>query len=411
MTGYREKAHTDGDKTANSEVGSSVPANNGNAGGTRLVIVESPAKAKTIAGYLGRGYVVESSIGHIRDLPGKGRHAGPGGVREPGLGQARRERRRRLRAALHRQQRQEVAGLEAEAASERGRRALPSRRTRTARARPSRGTCARCLKPKVPVHRMVFHEITPQAIRDAVANPRDLNLRLVDAQETRRILDRLYGFEVSPVLWKKVKQGLSAGRVQSVATRLVVERERERIAFTSASYWDLSAAFDTGLDSDDPSRFGATLLSVAGTRVAQGRDFGSDGLLTRQDVLHLDQAAATALAGRLDGASYSGTVGRAQAVHEEALCAVPDDDPPAGGEPEAGVLGEVRHAGGPEALRERVHHLHAYRQHHAVGDRRRRGAQPGDQALRRGLRARQAEGLRQQGQERAGGPRGDPPVG
>ena len=102
------------------------------------------------------------------------------------------------------------------------------------------------LKPKVPVHRMVFHEITPGRIRAAVANPRDLNLRLVDAQETRRILDRLYGYEVSPVLWKKVMPRLSAGRVQSVATRLVVERERERIAFARASYWDLQAPFDTG---------------------------------------------------------------------------------------------------------------------------------------------------------------------
>src|SRR5690606_34322641 len=122
------------------------------------------------------------------------------------------------------------------------------------------------LKPKIPVRRMVFHEITPQAIREAVANPRDLNLRLVDAQETRRILDRLYGYEVSPVLWRKVKPRLSAGRVQSVATRLVVERERERMAFTVAHYWDLSALFDTGRREDDPRTFTATLTTVDGKR-------------------------------------------------------------------------------------------------------------------------------------------------
>ncbi|WP_034384176.1 type I DNA topoisomerase [Herbidospora cretacea] len=280
-----------------------MPANNGNAGGTRLVIVESPAKAKTIAGYLGRGYVVESSIGHIRDLPGKGdtipeEYASQAWAKlgvnvdddfEPLY-------------IVNSDKKSQVSKLK-QLLKEADELYLATDEDREGEA--IAWHLREVLKPKVPVHRMVFHEITPQAIRDAVANPRDLNLRLVDAQETRRILDRLYGFEVSPVLWKKVKQGLSAGRVQSVATRLVVERERDRIAFTSASYWDLSAVFDTGLASDDPSRFGATLLSVAGKRVAQGRDFGSDGLLTRQDVLHLDQAAATALAGRLNGASYS----------------------------------------------------------------------------------------------------------
>lgn len=280
-----------------------MPANNGNAGGTRLVIVESPAKAKTIAGYLGRGYVVESSIGHIRDLPGKGdtipeEYASQAWAKlgvnvdddfEPLY-------------IVNSDKKSQVSKLK-QLLKEADELYLATDEDREGEA--IAWHLREVLKPKVPVHRMVFHEITPQAIRDAVANPRDLNLRLVDAQETRRILDRLYGFEVSPVLWKKVKQGLSAGRVQSVATRLVVERERDRIAFTSASYWDLSAVFDTGLDSDDPSRFGATLLSVAGKRVAQGRDFGSDGRLNRQDVLHLDQAAATALAGRLDGASYS----------------------------------------------------------------------------------------------------------
>ncbi len=121
-----------------------------------------------------------------------------------------------------------------------------SQRTRTARAKRSRGTSSRCLKPKVPVRRMVFHEITKDAITRALEETRSIDDRLVDAQETRRILDRLYGYEVSPVLWKKVTRGLSAGRVQSVATRLVVQRERERMAFRSAEYWDLLATFDPG---------------------------------------------------------------------------------------------------------------------------------------------------------------------
>src|SRR3954453_19680060 len=134
------------------------------------------------------------------------------------------------------------------------------------------------LKPKVPVHRMVFHEITPQAIRDAVAHPRELDLDLVEAQEARRILDRLYGYEVSPVLCKKVSAGLSPGRVQSVATRLVVDRERERMAFRVASYWDIEGTFDAGQQHAD-RLFPGRLYSVAGARVARGSDFGSDGEL------------------------------------------------------------------------------------------------------------------------------------
>ncbi|GAA0974002.1 type I DNA topoisomerase [Acrocarpospora macrocephala] len=280
-----------------------MPANNGNAGGTRLVIVESPAKAKTIAGYLGRGYIVESSIGHIRDLPGKAddipeKYRGESWAKlgvnvdhdfEPlyVVNPDKRSQVTKLRALL-----KDADELYLATDEDREGEAIAWH-------------LREVLKPKVPVHRMVFHEITPQAIQDAVSNPRDLDLRLVDAQETRRILDRLYGYEVSPVLWKKVKPRLSAGRVQSVATRLVVERERDRMAFTSAAYWDLAAVFDTGRKADDPSRFGATLTGVAGKRVAQGRDFASTGQLKNGDVLHLDEAAATSLAGRLAGASYA----------------------------------------------------------------------------------------------------------
>ena len=144
---------------------------------------------------------------------------------------------------------------------------------------------------------MVFHEITREAINRALEDTRPIDERLVDAQETRRILDRLYGYEVSPVLWKKVMQGLSAGRVQSVATRLVVERERERRAFVAAAYWDLEGTFD-------PGSFEARLVSLNGSRVAQGRDFGQDGVL-RNDAVRLDEEAVRGLAARLQGAAFS----------------------------------------------------------------------------------------------------------
>ncbi|MGH3192839.1 MAG: type I DNA topoisomerase, partial [Streptosporangiaceae bacterium] len=172
------------------------------------------------------------------------------------------------------------------------------------------------LKPKVPHSRMVFHEITPEAIARAIANPRQVDEGLVDAYQARRVLDRLYGYEVSPVLWKKVMPKLSAGRVQSVATRLVVDRERERIAFRAASYSDLEAEFATRVgsrdtsrehgrkDADEPTTFTASLVGVDGRRVAQGRDFAPTGELRAKDVLHLDAAAAAALAQRLQAASF-----------------------------------------------------------------------------------------------------------
>ncbi|GIH70804.1 type I DNA topoisomerase [Sphaerimonospora thailandensis] len=280
-----------------------MPANNGNAGGTRLVIVESPAKAKTIAGYLGRGYIVESSIGHIRDLPEKADD-----IPEKYKGQTW----ARLGVNVDHEfeplyivnpdKKSQVSKLK-QLLKEADELYLATDEDREGEA--IAWHLREVLKPKIPVHRMVFHEITPHAIQAAVANPRALNLRLVDAQETRRILDRLYGYEVSPVLWKKVKPRLSAGRVQSVATRLVVERERERMAFTVANYWDLQAVFDTGRAQDDPRTFGATLTGVNGRRVAQGRDFASTGRLKSADVLHLDEAAATALAASLGAAAYS----------------------------------------------------------------------------------------------------------
>jgi len=155
----------------------------------------------------------------------------------------------------------------------------------------------------VEVKRMVFTEITPKAIQEALDSPRELDRRLVDAQEARRLLDRLYGYEVSPVLWKKVAPRLSAGRVQSVATRIVVERERERMAFVSASYWDLTADFSLQRDAaaGEPSSFTAKLVELDGKKIAAGRDFGQDGMLKSDDIAVVDEATATALVTDLDG--------------------------------------------------------------------------------------------------------------
>lgn len=223
-------------------------------GGRRLVIVESPAKAKTIKGYLGPGYVVEASVGHIRDLP-----SGAAEVPDKYTGEVRRlgvdvEHDFAPIYVVNADKKAQVRKLK-ELLAESDELFLATDEDREGEA--IAWHLQEVLKPKVPVHRMVFHEITKDAIRDAVANPRELNQRMVDAQETRRILDRLYGYEVSPVLWKKVMPKLSAGRVQSVATRLVVERERERIAFRSAEYWDLTGTFATGRagDASDPRRW------------------------------------------------------------------------------------------------------------------------------------------------------------
>ncbi|MBT2402223.1 MULTISPECIES: type I DNA topoisomerase [unclassified Streptomyces] len=272
-------------------------------GGRRLVIVESPAKAKTIKGYLGPGYVVEASVGHIRDLP-----SGAAEVPDKYTGEVRRlgvdvEHDFQPIYVVNADKKAQVRKLK-ELLAESDELFLATDEDREGEA--IAWHLQEVLKPKVPVHRMVFHEITKDAIRDAVANPRELNQRMVDAQETRRILDRLYGYEVSPVLWKKVMPKLSAGRVQSVATRLVVERERERIAFRSAEYWDLTGTFSTGRagDASDPSTLVARLNTVDGKRVAQGRDFGSNGQL-KSEVLHLDEANARALAAALADTSFA----------------------------------------------------------------------------------------------------------
>jgi DNA topoisomerase I len=260
----------------------------------RLVIVESPAKARTISGYLGPEFVIESSVGHIRDLPDSAAEIPERYKGEPWA---------RLGVNVEQdfeplyvvdpEKKKTVAALRKQLADA-DELLLATDEDREGEA--IAWHLLEVLKPKVPVRRMVFHEITRDAIERALEQTREVDERLVDAQESRRILDRLYGYEVSPVLWKKIMRGLSAGRVQSVATRLVVERERERIAFTSAVWWDLLASFD-------PDRFEARLVSVDGERVAQGRDFRPDGKL-RGEARPLDEEAARGLASRLEGSSF-----------------------------------------------------------------------------------------------------------
>ncbi|MEV0677309.1 type I DNA topoisomerase [Actinosynnema sp. NPDC050436] len=264
------------------------------SGNRRLVIVESPAKARKIASYLGTDFVVESSKGHIRDLP---RGAADVPAKYKGQSWARLgvdvdhdfeplyvvTPDKKATVAELKELLKDVDELYLATDGDREGEAIAWHLLDT-------------LKPKVPVRRMVFHEITEPAILAAAANPRDLDQDLVDAQETRRILDRLYGYEVSPVLWKKVMPKLSAGRVQSVATRIVVERERERMKFVTASYWDVSATMDAGGQAS-PRQFGARLVAVDGQRLATGRDFESTGRLKEgSEVRVLDEAQARAIA-------------------------------------------------------------------------------------------------------------------
>jgi DNA topoisomerase-1 len=251
-----------------------------------LVIVESPAKARTIAGFLGSDYVVESSVGHIRDLPPKGLGVDVDNHFRPTyeVYAGKRDVIRKLKAAL-----KDADELYLATDEDREGEAISWHLLEE-------------LKPRVPVKRMVFHEITRSAIDHAVENWRDIDSGLVDAQETRRIVDRLFGYPVSQVLWRKVNSGLSAGRVQSPAVRLVVERERERMRFVAAGYWDLDAAFAT-----DPA-FTATLVEVDGARVATGKDFDEGGRARARggtEVVVLDEPAALGLADGLADRPFS----------------------------------------------------------------------------------------------------------
>jgi DNA topoisomerase-1 len=262
----------------------------------KLVIVESPAKAKTIAGYLGKEFVVESSIGHVRDLPHnaaeipakyKGESWSRLGVDVDNDFQP--------LYVVDSRKKKVVSDLKAKLKNA-DELLLATDEDREGEA--IAWHLREVLQPKVPVRRMVFHEITRPAIERALTQTRDIDDDLVDAQETRRILDRLYGYEVSPVLWLKIMQGLSAGRVQSVATRLVVERERERMRFVAASYWDIVATFE-------PGAFDARLSAVDGRRIAQGRDFDQQGALRTPDAVQLGEDDARSLAASLEGSTFS----------------------------------------------------------------------------------------------------------
>src|SRR5579862_4093106 len=271
-----------------------------------LVIVESPAKARTISSMLGPDFVVESSIGHVRDLP-RGADEVPAALKGEDWARLGVDVDNGFKPLyiVSPEKKSVVANLK--------RRLKEADELYLATDEDREGESiawhlTEVLSPRVPVKRMVFHEITPAAIRRAVEEWRDLDRRLVDAQEARRILDRLYGYEVSPVLWKKVMPALSAGRVQSVATRLVVERERARMRFVSASFWDLAGQFTKeqvqGENTPDQP-FGASLVSLDGRRLVTGRDFGENGQVTTDQVVRLDEEGARGLAARLEAASFA----------------------------------------------------------------------------------------------------------
>ena len=271
----------------------------------KLVIVESPAKAQKIGGFLGADYVVESSVGHIRDLPQSAADT-PAKIKDKPWGRLAVDVDNGFEPyyVVPQRQKAQVRKLK-ELLKDADELFLATDEDREGEA--IAWHLLDELKPKnIPVRRMVFHEITEPAILEAAQNPRDLDMDLVEAQEARRILDRLYGYEVSPVLWKKVMSGLSAGRVQSVATRLVVDRERERIAFRLATYWDLEGTFDAG-SKHEQRMFPAKLYSLDGSRVARGSDFGPDGQLkgsARDKVVHLDRARAEGLVEGLRDTTY-----------------------------------------------------------------------------------------------------------
>src|SRR5215475_847184 len=275
---------------------------NGGAPSNALVIVESPAKAKTISKYLGGGFTVEASIGHVRDLP-QGASQIPEKYKDepwknlgvnvndnftpiyivpPGKSKQIKLLKDRLKGAD----------------------ALYLATDEDREGEAISWHLLELLKPKVPVHRLVFHEITKEAIQEALEHPRSIDDDLVRAQETRRIVDRLYGYEVSPLLWRKVRPKLSAGRVQSVAVRMIVERERERMAFVSATWWDIIGQFEK----TNGQQLQADIVSVDGRKIPSGKDFdASNGKLKNSEMMLLDGAAATALAERVRTGKFTVT--------------------------------------------------------------------------------------------------------
>lgn len=275
-----------------------VPSKPNKIKAKKLVIVESPAKARTIGGYLGEGFEVEASIGHVRDLPQPSDL--PAELKKTALAKFAVDLDNGFEPyyVVSKDKKKIVATLK-KALSQADELYLATDEDREGEA--IAWHLLQVLQPKVPVHRMVFHEITKEAIGRALENTRELNVALVDAQETRRILDRLYGYELSPVLWRKIRVGLSAGRVQSVATRLVVDRERERIVFRSAKYWNLSGLFAT----KNAETFSAKLVTLDGKRIATGKDFDDFGQLKNNKIVHLSQPIAENLREDLQNVVFS----------------------------------------------------------------------------------------------------------
>ena len=351
-----------------------------------LVVVESPAKAKTISKFLGNAYDVRASVGHVADLPSKGLAVDVDNGFKPTYELTERGKQvvKDLRAAL-----KDASELYLATDEDREGEAISWH-------------LLEHLKPKVPVKRMVFHEITAAAIDHAVNNPRGIDYGLVDAAETRRILDRLYGYEVSPVLWRRVNRGLSAGRVQSPSIRLIVERERERIAFVSAGYWDIELTTATA-----PS-FTADLVAVDGTRVATGKDFDAGGQ-AGANVVVLDEARARGLATGLEGADF-----RVRSVEEK----------PYRSRPQAPFRTSTLQQEGGRKLR--LSSSQVMRVAQGLYERgyitymRTDSVTLSDEALqavraavavrvRPAVPVAAAQAVRLEGQERPGGPRGDPP--
>src|SRR5215211_8537539 len=258
-----------------------------------LVIVESPAKAKTLSRFLGDRYHVVASVGHIRDLPGSASET-PAEIKDRSWGRMAVDVDGDFKPyyVVPADKKKHVAALKA---------ALKDASEVLLATDPDREGesiswhLMEVLRPTVPVHRVEFHEVTEEAVKEAISHARAVNDSLVKAQESRRILDRLYGYTLSPVLWKKVQTGLSAGRVQSVAVRLIVDREEERLAFRAAKYSDLNAQFTA-----DGRTFPATLTRLGDVRVASGKDFDQNGVLTGKNVRLLGEAETAALAVVID---------------------------------------------------------------------------------------------------------------
>ncbi len=274
-------------------------AKKSNQGEKSLVIVESPAKARTIGKFLGRNFQVEASIGHVRDLPAGRKEIPAKYKKEPwsdlGVNVDNKFEPIYVTTSGKSKQINKLKQMVKECD------ALYLATDEDREGEAISWHLEQLLKPKVPVHRMVFHEITREAIDEALRNPRDIDQDLVRAQETRRIVDRLYGYEVSPLLWRKVGPKLSAGRVQSVAVRLIVERERQRMAFVDATYWDILGTFVKA----DGAKLQATLVSVDGKRIPTGKDFdAATGKIKDESLLLLNQQQTRELIERLRGADF-----------------------------------------------------------------------------------------------------------